>query len=141
MSKEKTPSRQQKSNPPYTDNNTRNHCNGHNLSKIYNCPFPPVNWTILLNYKKPHKTISQVTIPPRMLKVVPATFNSIPKPDCFYNFIEMSVLHKSQQNLFDVPVLKIFCTKLPVHLFCTIISASSDDVILVKPPKAQTLWC
>ena len=41
-----------------------------------------------------------------MLAIVPATFISIPKPDFNYNIIEMSVLYKSQQNLFFVPVLK-----------------------------------
>ena len=29
------------------------------------------------------KTISQITVPPSMLTIVPATFNSIPKPDCY----------------------------------------------------------
>ena len=33
------------------------------------------------------------------LAIVPATFNSIPKADCYYNFIEMSAPYKSQQNL------------------------------------------
>ena len=59
-----------------------------------------------------------------------ATFNSTPKPNCYYDFTEMS--YESQQNLFVVPVLKILDAKLPVHLLCTIISTSSDDVILTK---------
>ena len=67
-----------------------------------------------------------------MLAIVPATFNSIPKPDCYYNFIEMSVPYKSQQNLFVVPVLKIFGTKLQVHLLCTIINTNPDNIILAK---------
>ena len=66
---------------------------------------------------------------------MPATFNSIPKPDCYYNFIEMSVLYKSQQNIFVVPILQIFGTKIPVHLLCTIINTSPDDVFLPKN------WC
>ena len=62
-----------------------------------------------------------------MLAVVPATFNSTPKPNYYYNFREMS--YKSQQNLFVVPVLKIFSTKLLVHLLC---NTSPDDLILPK---------
>ena len=53
-----------------------------------------------------------------MLAIVPATFNSIPKPNCYYNFTEIVVPYKSQQILLDVPVLKIFDAKLPVHLLC-----------------------
>ena len=76
------------------------------------------------------KTISQVTIPSRMIAIVPTTFNSTLKSNCYYNFTDMS--QKLQQNLFVVPVLKIFSTKLPVHLMCTIINLSPDDVILAK---------
>ena len=42
--------------------------------------------------------------------------------------------HKPQQNPFVVPVLKIFSTKLPVHLLCTIINTSPNGIIL---PKTQ----
>ena len=49
-----------------------------------------------------------ITISPRTLAIVPATFNSIPKPNCHYSFMEPSVLYESQQNLFAVSVLKIF---------------------------------
>ena len=42
------------------------------------------------------KTVSQVTIPPRTLAIVSTTFNSIPKPHSYYNFIQMSVPYKSQ---------------------------------------------
>ena len=78
------------------------------------------------------KTVSKVTILPRTLAIVPVTFSSIPKPDCYYNFIEMSVPYKSQQNLIVVPVLKIFSAKLPLHLLCSIINTRPDDVILSK---------
>ena len=56
------------------------------------------------------KTISQVTMPLKMLAIslAPATFNNIPQPDCYYNFIEMSAPYKSQQNIFVVPALKSF---------------------------------
>ena len=76
------------------------------------------------------KTISQVTIPPRTLTIVPTTFNNIPKPNCYNNFTEMP--YKPQQNLFVVPVLKIFSEKLTIHLPCTIINTSLDNVILPK---------
>ena len=76
------------------------------------------------------KTISQVTIPLRMLAIAPTTFNSTPKPNCYYNFTEMP--HKPQQNLFVVPVLKIFGTILPVYLLCTIINTSPNKVIVPK---------
>ena len=78
------------------------------------------------------KTVSQVTIPARMLAIVPATFNSIPKPDFNYNIIEMSVLYTSQQTIFVVSLLKFFGAKLPVCLLCTMINTSLDDVILPK---------
>ena len=55
------------------------------------------------------KTISQVTIPSRTLAIVPTTLNSTPKLNCYYNFTEMP--HKSQQNLFVLPVPKMFGTK------------------------------
>ena len=84
------------------------------------------------------KTISQVTIPSRMLVIVPTTFNSAPKPDCYYNFTGMS--QKSWQNLFVVPVLKIFSTKLPVHLLCTIINTSPNDVTLPKKTCILVKW-
>ena len=61
------------------------------------------------------KTISQVTIPSRTLAIDPTTFNSKPKPDCYYNFTEMP--HKSQQNLFVVPVLK-FLAQNYQYTFC-----------------------
>ena len=76
------------------------------------------------------KTISQVTIPSRILAIEPATFNSTPKPDCHYKFTEIS--YKSQLNHFVVPVLKKNGAKLSVNLLCTIINASSNDVILPK---------
>ena len=45
--------------------------------------------------------------------------------------------YKPQQNLFVVLVLTFFGKKLPVHLLCTIISSSPDDVIL---PKKLAYW-
>ena len=65
-----------------------------------------------------------------MLKIVPTNFNSKPKPNSYYSFTEMS--HKSEQNLLAVPVLKLFGAKLPVHLLCTVINTSPDDVTLPK---------
>ena len=70
------------------------------------------------------KTVSQVAIPSRTLAIVPTIFNSTPKPNYYYNFTEMT--HKSLQNLFVVPVLTIFGTKLPVHLLCTIMKHQSQ---------------
>ena len=37
-----------------------------------------------------------------------------------------------EQNLFITPLLKIIRAKLPVHLLCTIINTSPNDVILPK---------
>ena len=76
------------------------------------------------------KTISQVTIPSITLVIVPNTFTNTPKPNCYYNFTGTPPM--SEQNLFVVPLLKIFGTKLPVHPMCTIINSSPDDVILPK---------
>ena len=76
------------------------------------------------------RTISQITIPSKTLAIVPTTFNRTPKPDCYYNFTGTPSM--SEQNLFVVPLLKIFGTKLPVHLLCTIINAIPNDVILPK---------
>ena len=70
------------------------------------------------------------TIPSQTLAIIPTTFNRTPKPNCYYNFTGMP--SKSEQNVFIVPVLNIFSTKLPVHLLCTIINSSPNDVILPK---------
>ena len=40
------------------------------------------------------------------------------------------MLHMSQQDLFLVPVLKMFGAKLVVQLLCTIINVSPNNVIL-----------
>ena len=95
-------------------------------------PFP-LHVNQISTLQPPHvlvRTISQVRIPTRMLAVVPATFNSTPKPDSYYNYTEMP--YDSQQNLFVVLGLQIFDTKLPLHLLCTIINASPDDVTLQR---------
>ena len=63
-----------------------------------------------------------------MLATAPTTFNSTPKSNCYYNFTEMS--YKSQQNLFVVPVLKIFGAQLPVYLLCTIMYTNLDVILL-----------
>ena len=34
------------------------------------------------------KAVSQITIPPRMIAIIPTTFNGIPKPRCHYGLIE-----------------------------------------------------
>ena len=71
-----------------------------------------------------------ITVPSRTLPIVPTTFTSTPKPDCYYNLTgTQSML---EQNLFIVPILKIFSAKLSVHLLCTIINTSPYDVILPK---------
>ena len=98
-------------------------------------PFPlHVNQISIL--PPPHillKTVSQVTIPPRMLAIVPATFHSIPKPDSYYNFIEMSVHYKSQQNLFVVPVPKILVHTITSTPTCLQLYIQvPGDVILPK---------
>ena len=75
------------------------------------------------------KTISQVTVPSRTLTIVPDTVTGNPKPKCNYSLI--GTQFSLEQNLFIVPLLKIFNAKLTVHL-CTVINFSPDDVILPK---------
>ena len=63
-----------------------------------------------------------------MLAIVPATLTDDPIPECYYSLISsQSVL---EQNLFIVPLLKIFSKKLPMHPLCTVINPSPYDVIL-----------
>ena len=76
------------------------------------------------------KTISQVKVPSRTLAIVPTTFTSTPKSNYYYNLTGSQ--SRSEQNLFVVPLLKIFGTKLPVHPLCTIINTSPNDVYLAK---------
>ena len=74
----------------------------------------PLHFNQISTLPPPHiliKTVSQVTIPSRTLAIVHATFNGIPKPNCYYSFMETSVPYESQQNLFVVLVLKIFGKK------------------------------
>ena len=51
------------------------------------------------------KKVSQATIQPKTLAILPATLYGISKPDCHYSFMGPSVPYKSQQNLFAMPVL------------------------------------
>ena len=76
------------------------------------------------------KTISQVTIPARILAIIPTTFTSIPKNNSYYNLA--GTQSSSDQNLFIGPLLKIFSAKLPIYLLCIIINTSPDNVILPK---------
>ena len=105
-------------------------------SIVISDPVPfPLHVNQMSTLPAPHilvKTVSQVTLPPRTLAIVPASFNSIPKPDSHYSFMEPSVLYKAQQNLFVVPVFKVFGKKLPVCLLCTIINIIPNDVFLPK---------
>ena len=75
------------------------------------------------------KTVSQVTIPPRTITI-------IPKPNGHHSKIEPLVLHESQQQLLVVQVIKIFGEKSPLGLLCTIINTSSDEFVL---PQMDTL--
>ena len=74
------------------------------------------------------KITTQVTIPSRTFVIVPTTFTNTPTPNCYYNFT--GTPPTSEQNLFIVPLLKIFGIKLPVHLLCTIINTIPCNVIL-----------
>ena len=76
------------------------------------------------------KTISQVTVISRTLAIVPTFFTSTPKPHCYYNLPDTSSV--LEQNLFVIPLLKIFGVKLPMHLLCTIMNTGSNDIILPK---------
>ena len=72
------------------------------------------------------KIISQVTIPARTLAVVPTTFTSPPKTNCYYDLIGTWSI--TSQDLFILPLLKIFSTKLPTNLLCTIINISPNHI-------------
>ena len=83
------------------------------------------------------KTNSQVTIPTRTLVTVPTTLTSIPTNNCYYNLPgTQSIL---DQNLFVVPLLKIFSTKLPTNLLCTVINISPDNVVLPRNRHIEEL--
>ena len=77
------------------------------------------------------KTVSQVTIPPRTIAIIPTTFNGIPKPNSHYSLVESLIQHELQQHLL-VPVVKRFGEKLPLWLLCTIANTSSDEIFLPK---------
>ena len=91
-------------------------------------PFPlHINQISIL--PPPHllvKTTSQIKEPSRTLGIIPTTLTSTPKPDL------TGTQSSSKHNLFIVPLLKIFHTILPVHLLCTIINTSPDQIILPK---------
>ena len=53
--RKRTPSRQQRSNSSYTKKKTLGISLMVTMTQIFNYPFLPVNWTILLNYWKPQK--------------------------------------------------------------------------------------
>ena len=76
------------------------------------------------------KKIPPVAIPARTLAIVPTIFTSNPKNNCYYNLTgTQSTL---DQNIFVVPILKIFSTTLLTNLLCTIINFSPDSVILPR---------
>ena len=86
-------------------------------------PFP-LHVNQISTLPPPHiliKTFSQVTIPPRMIAIIPTTFNGIPKPNCHYSLLELLVQYELQEHLLVVPVLKIFGKKLPSCFLCTLI--------------------
>ena len=78
------------------------------------------------------KTVSQVTIPPRIIATIPTAFNGIPKPNCHYSLIKFLIQHELQQHILVVPVLKIFGEKLPLQLLCMIVNTSTDEIVLHK---------
>ena len=78
------------------------------------------------------KTVSQVTIPPRMIAITPTAFNGIPKLRCYCSLIDSLILHELQLHLLVVPVLKILGEKLPLWLLCMIVNTSSDEIVLPK---------
>ena len=55
------------------------------------------------------KTISQVTVSSRMLAIVPASFTGYPKAEHYYSLT--GTQFSLEQNLFIVPLLKIFLQK------------------------------
>ena len=65
------------------------------IARLDPAPFPlHVNHISILPL--PHilvKMASQVTIPPRMLVIIPTTFNSIPKPNCHYSMIVINLAY------------------------------------------------
>ena len=70
------------------------------------------------------KTILQATIPARTLAVVPTTFTNPPKTNCYYDLSSTQPI--TNQDLFIVPLLKIFSVKLPTNLLCTIINTNCN---------------
>ena len=92
-----------------------------------------VNWISTLPL--PHllvMMVSQVTIPPRTIAVIPTTFSGIPKPNHHYIMIESSVQDKLQQHFLVVPVLKMFGEKSPLWLLCIIVHTNPDAIVLPK---------
>ena len=99
-------------------------------SIIVSDPTPfPLHINQISTLLSPHilvETISQVTIPTRALSIVPTIFTSIPTNDCYYSLT--GIQSTADKNLFVVPLLKIFCAKLPINPLCTIINTSPNNV-------------
>ena len=76
------------------------------------------------------KTISQVTIQARTLAVVPTTFTSPPKRNCYCDLSGTQSI--TDQDLFIVPLLKIFNAKLLTNVLCTIINTDPDHITLPR---------
>ena len=74
--------------------------------------------------------MSQITVPSRTLAIVPATLTGNPKPEHYYSLT--GTQSSLEQHLFIVSLLKIFGRKLPLHLLCTVLNTSPNDVILPK---------
>ena len=72
----------------------------------------------------------KVTIPARTLAVVPTTFTSPTKTNCYYDLSGTQSI--TDQDHFEVPLLKIFSTKLPTNLLCTIINTGPDHISLPR---------
>ena len=97
-------------------------------------PFP-LHVNQISTLPQPHilvKMVSQVTIPPRMISIIPTTFNGIPKPNCHYSLLGSLIQHELLWHLLVVPLLKTFGEKLPSQLLCMIINTSSDEIALPK---------
>ena len=95
-------------------------------------PFP-LHINQISTLPPPHilvKTISQVMLPIRTLAIVPTTLTNNPQNNCYYYVT--SIQSTLDPNLFVVPPLKIFSTKLLTNLLCSVINISPDNVILPK---------
>ena len=57
------------------------------------------------------KTVSQVAIPLKTLAIISTTFQVIHVLNCPYSFSDPSLVHKLQETVFIMPVLKVFGEK------------------------------